>query len=62
MQFDHYTVTLLVLRPDAPVMDNAAADALQSEHLAHPWMVPAGALAFAHTFFPRSVDDARSTE
>ena len=121
MQFDHYTVTLLVLRPDAPAMDDAAAEALQSEHLAHladlhdqglllaagpllgpadrefrglsiwklepeevlhvvtehpdpsvvagrfnqlviPWMVPAGALAFAHTFFPRSVDDARSTD
>ena len=35
MQFDHCTVTLLMLRPDAPEMDDAAADALQSEHLAH---------------------------
>ena len=119
MQFDHYTITLLMLRPDGPVMNDAAADALQSQHLAHlaelhdqeqllaagpllgppdrefrglsiwkpepeevlhlitenpdpsvvagrlnqlviPWMVPAGALAFKHTFFPRSVDDARS--
>lgn len=118
MQFDHYTVTLLLLRPDAPQMDEASADELQSAHLAHladmherglllaagpllgapdrrfrglsiwkaapdevtritaehpdpsvvagrfeqlvvPWMVPAGALAFSHTFFPRSVADAR---
>jgi uncharacterized protein YciI len=118
MQFDHYTVTLLLLRPDAPVMEDAAADELQSQHLAHladlhdqgvllaagpllgppdrefrgcsiwsvepervleivtehpdpsvvagrftqlvlPWMVPAGALAFKHTKFPRSVAEAR---
>ena len=118
MRFDHYTIALLVLRPDAPELDDAAADELQSRHLAHlaglhdqgvllaagpllgepdrrfrglsiwkaepeavaritrehpdpsvvagrfeqlviPWMVPAGALAFSHTFFPRSVADAR---
>lgn len=118
MQFDHYSITLLVLRPDAPELDDAAADELQSAHLAHladmhdrgvllaagpllgapdrrfrglsiwkagpeevtritsdhpdpsvvagrfeqlviPWMVPAGALAFSHTLFPRSVADAR---
>ena len=118
VQFDHYTITLLILRPDAPAMDDEAADALQSEHLAHladmhdagfllaagpllgepdrqfrglsiwklpperveliisehpdpavvagrfsvrviPWMVPAGALSFAHTFFPRSVADTQ---
>ena len=35
MQFDHFTITLLVLRPDAPEMDDATAGALQSEHLAH---------------------------
>ena len=35
MQFDHFTITLLVLRPDAPEMDDAAAEALQSQHLAH---------------------------
>jgi uncharacterized protein YciI len=117
MQFDHYTVTLLILRPDAPQLDDAAADELQSAHLAHladmhdaghllaagpllgaedrqfrglsiwnlppdrvqqiviehpdpavvagrftvqviPWMVPAGALTFAHTVFPRSVAEA----
>ncbi|MBV8195488.1 MAG: hypothetical protein JOY80_08155 [Candidatus Dormibacteraeota bacterium] len=121
MRFDTYTITLLILRPDAPELDDVAADELQSRHLAHladmhdrglllaagpldlfgppdhqfrglsiwnasveeverivsehpdpsvvagrfsvrviPWMVPAGALSFAHTFFPRSVSDARS--
>ena len=35
MKFDHFTITLLELRPDAPVMDEGAADTLQSEHLAH---------------------------
>ena len=35
MRFDRYTVTLLTLRPDAPVMtDDEAAD-LQDRHLAH---------------------------
>jgi uncharacterized protein YciI len=119
MKFDHYTVTLLTLRPDAPAMDDATADELQSAHLAHlaelhdaglllaagpllgpddrplrglsiwkadpdtvrriisehpdpsvaagrlsvqviPWMVPAGALSFSRTRFPRSVAEARS--
>ena len=118
MQFDRYTITLLVLRPDAPALDDAAAEELQSRHLAHladlhdqglllaagpllgapdrrfrglsiwraqpeevtrittehpdpsvvagrfeqlviPWMVPAGALAFSHTFFPHSVAEAQ---
>jgi len=118
MKFDHYTITLLLLRPDAPELDDSTADELQSAHLAHladmhdagrllaagpllgedgrqfrglsiwkgtpeevqswitahpdpavvagrftvrviPWMVPAGALAFQHTFFPRSVADTR---
>ena len=35
MEFDSYTVTLLVLRPDAPELDEAALDALQDQHLAH---------------------------
>jgi len=35
MRFDRYTVILLTLRPDAPVMtDDEAAD-LQDRHLAH---------------------------
>jgi len=118
MRFDHYTVTLLLLRADAPELDEAEADALQSRHLAHladmhdqglllaagpllgepdrlfrglslwnappdqvqriitehpdpavvagrfevrviPWMVPGGALAFSHTRFPRSVEEAQ---
>src|SRR5215831_15137427 len=35
MQFDRFTITLLVLRPDAPELDQAAADALQDAHMAH---------------------------
>jgi uncharacterized protein YciI len=35
MQFDQFTVTLLVLRPDAPQLDEAAAAALQDAHMAH---------------------------
>lgn len=35
MEFDRYTVTLLVLRPDAPNLDDDALAALQDEHLAH---------------------------
>lgn len=35
MDFDTYTVALLVLREDAPKMDEAALDALQDAHLAH---------------------------
>jgi uncharacterized protein YciI len=35
MRFDRYTVTLLTLRPDAPVMTAAEAAALQDAHLAH---------------------------
>ena len=35
MRFDRYTVTLLTLRPDAPVMTDAEAADLQDRHLAH---------------------------
>ncbi|TCC58032.1 hypothetical protein E0H73_27195 [Kribbella pittospori] len=35
MRFDRYTVTLLTLRPDAPVMTDDEAAALQDRHLAH---------------------------
>jgi uncharacterized protein len=35
MQFDQYTVTILTLRDDAPVLDEAATAALQDGHLAH---------------------------
>ena len=35
MQFDRFTITLLVLRPDAPELDEATADALQDAHMAH---------------------------
>jgi uncharacterized protein YciI len=35
MRFDSYTVVLLTLRPDAPVMTNEEAAALQDRHLAH---------------------------
>jgi uncharacterized protein YciI len=35
MRFDRYTVTMLVLRPDAPVMTEEEASALQDRHLAY---------------------------
>jgi hypothetical protein len=114
MEFDHLTVALLVLRPDAPELDEEASAALQDAHLAHladlheaghllaagplldekfrglsllrvdveqaralkesdpavqagrfsvevmPWMVPAGAMSFTSTRFPRSIAEASS--
>jgi len=35
MDFDRYTVTLLMLRPDAPEMTEDEAGELQDRHLAH---------------------------
>jgi uncharacterized protein len=35
MRFDRYTVILLTLRPDAPVMTDEDAAELQDRHLAH---------------------------
>jgi len=35
MRFDQYTVTLLVLRPDAPALTEDEANALQDRHLHH---------------------------
>src|SRR4030081_2873265 len=35
MQFDRFTVALLMLRPDAPELDDAAATELQDAHMAH---------------------------
>jgi uncharacterized protein YciI len=117
VRFDNFTVTLLVLRPDAPQLDEEAAAALQDAHLAHladlheagylvaagpllgppdrefrglsifnvdaeralalkeqdpavragrfavkvmPWVVPAGAISFSPTRFPRSVVEAEA--
>lgn len=113
LAFDHFSIEVLVLRADAPSLDDAAATALQDAHLSHladlhdagellaagplrgerfqglgvfgveperaralagrdpavragkfhfrvlPWMVPGGAVAFAHTRFPRSVAEVR---
>lgn len=113
MKFDQFTVVLLVLRPDAPRLDDAAAARLQDAHLAYlaelheaghllaagplsddgfrglclltvgpdeahrlteqdpavragrfslkviPWMVPAGAMSFSPTRFPRSIAEAQ---
>jgi len=115
VDFDRFTIVLLILRPDAPQLDEEAATALQDAHLAHlanlheagdllaagpllgapderfrgvsifgvepeqarahceqdpavragrfsveilRWMVPAGAMSFSATRFPRSVADA----
>ena len=35
MEFDHLTVALLVLGPDAPKLDEEAAAALQDAHMSH---------------------------
>jgi hypothetical protein len=35
VEFDHYTAALLVLRPDAPKLDEEAANALQDAHLSY---------------------------
>jgi uncharacterized protein YciI len=112
VEFDRYTIALLILRPDAPELDEEAAAALQDAHMAHladlheqghllaagplsdekfrgltilrvdpelarelkeqdpavqigrfsvkviPWMVPAGAMTFSRTRFPRSLAEA----
>jgi uncharacterized protein len=107
LEFDRYTIALLILRPDAPQLDEEAAAALQDAHLAHladlhkagyllaagpladekfrglsilnvdperarelkeqdlavkvmPWMLPAGAISFSPTRFPRSVADTEN--
>jgi len=108
VRLERYTITLLVLRPDAPKLDDKAATALQDAHMSHladlhesgrtlaggplfddqfrglsimratpeearvlveqdpavrigrfsvkaiTWMVPAGAMHFTPTHFPRS--------
>jgi uncharacterized protein len=113
MQFDSFTITLLVQRADGPELDKEEKDALQDAHMAHlaelheaghllaagpllgdpelrglsilkvppdqaralkeadpavqagvysirviPWVVPAGAMAFSPTRFPRSIAEA----
>jgi uncharacterized protein YciI len=112
MDFDSFTIGLLILRRDAPKMSEEEENALQDAHMAHlaklhdegvllaagplqgppdrdlrgmeiyrglpeevkaladqdpavragrfvhrflPWMVPGGAMSFAHTHFPRSM-------
>ena len=112
MDFDRFTIGLLILRADAPKLSEQQENALQDAHMAHlaklhdeglllaagpllgssdrdmrgleiykgspdevraladqdpgvragrythrflPWMVPGGALSFAHTRFPRSM-------
>jgi uncharacterized protein YciI len=35
LEFDHYTIALLILRPDAPQLDDAEAAALQDAHMSH---------------------------
>ena len=112
MDFDHFTIGLLILNPNAPKLTEEEAKVLQDAHMAHlaklhdegvllaagplrglpdqdvrgleiyrgspdevravadqdpavragrfvhrflPWMVPGGAVSFAHTHFPRSM-------
>jgi len=35
LEFDHFTIALLILRPDAPQLDKDAEDALQDAHMAY---------------------------
>lgn len=35
VQFDRFSIALLILRPDAPKMDEEAANRLQDAHMAH---------------------------
>ena len=35
VQLDHFTIALLILRPDAPKLDEVAAARLQDAHMAH---------------------------
>ena len=35
MEFDRYTITLLILSPDAPQLPDETLDALQDEHMSH---------------------------
>ena len=35
MQFDRFTISLLIKRPDAPVFDDETAAALQDAHMSH---------------------------
>ena len=35
MKLDQFTITLLILRPDAPRLDEKSASALQDAHMAH---------------------------
>jgi hypothetical protein len=35
VEFDQFTIALLILRPDAPELDDDAASALQDAHLNH---------------------------
>ena len=35
MEFDRFTITLLIANPDAPELDEAAAEELQDAHMAH---------------------------
>ena len=53
MDFDRFTIALLILRDDAPQLDDTAATALQDGHLAHladlheaGHLLAAGPLAF----------------
>jgi uncharacterized protein YciI len=35
LEFDRFTIALLILRPDAPELDDTAAASLQDAHLSH---------------------------
>jgi uncharacterized protein YciI len=60
MEFDSFSIALLILRPDAPNQDEEAATALQDAHLAHlAWLHEAGYALAAGPFLGPSDRDLR---
>jgi len=57
MDFDRYTVVLLVTPDNPPQLSEEAELAGVLDLVAMPWMLPAGAIHFTPTTFPRSTRD-----
>jgi uncharacterized protein len=69
MEFDQFSIALLILRPDAPELDEEAEDALQDAHMAHladlheaGYLVAAGPLLGDDTFRGLSILRVGPTE
>lgn len=57
MEFDEYTIALLVSGPTPNSEADEAVRAGVFSVLVLPWQIPAGAMSFSRTFFPRSMRD-----